>query len=172
MQTGFAKRPAKEILIGATFVMGILYVPYSIWWHILPEEKFRALPWLLLVVVGLAATGWILRRWIHRRREARTAHRKTDQRESPWRLPLPEFLVRPLKEILTQTILCTGAIFAGLAILVPLIPVEPVGVSPLGPVVVLVLVAICWIGGQHSKKRRQSGGGSTGHSPAPRTSFH
>ena len=172
MQPSLAKKPAREILIGGTFVMGILYVPYSIFWPILPPEKFRALPWLLLVVVGLAATGWLLRRRVQIRHQASSGHRATNQRESPWRLPFPESLVRPIREILTQTILCTGAIFAGLAILVPLIPVEPVGVSPWGPLVCLVLVAICWIGEQHSKKRRQSGGGSTGHPPAPRTSLH
>ncbi len=43
----FRKGPGKEILIGTTFVMGILYVPYVILWPILPQEGIRALPWLL-----------------------------------------------------------------------------------------------------------------------------
>lgn len=151
MQPGFAKKPAREILIVGTFVMGILYVPYSIFWPILPPEKFRALPWLLVAVVGLAATGCMLRNWISSRYQANTGHRETGQRESPWRLPLPEFLARPVKEILTQTILCTGAVFAALAIFVPFMRTEPVGVNPWGPLVCMVLVAICWIGSSTRK---------------------
>ena len=168
MRSGFLRKPAREILIGTIFVMGILYAPYAILWPILPEERIRALPWLLLVVVGLVVAGWLLWRRFH---TASIGRRKTDQRYSPWRLPLPEFLVRAIKEILTQTILCMGGMFVVMATFVLFMRTEPVGVSPWGPLVFLVLIAMCWMGEQWSRQRRQSGGGRTGHPPAPRTSF-
>ena len=166
--TGLLRGTGREILTHAIFWMGILYLAYVISWPILPEERIRALPWLLLVVVGLAPTGWLLWRRFH---AASIGRRKTDQRHFPWRLPLPEFLVRAIKEIRTQTILCMGGAFAVMAIFVPFMRTEPVGVSPLGPLVFLFLVATCWMGEQWSRKRRQSGGGRTGHPAAPRTSF-
>ena len=167
MQPGFLGKPAREILIGTVFVMGILYILYSILWPILPQEKLRALPWLLLVAVGLASMGRVVWRGVGRGRRAGIGDGKT----FPWRLPLPESLAQPIREILTQTILCMGAVFAVFAIVVPFMHAEPVRMNRWGPLVLLALVAMCWIGEQWIKKRRQSGGDGTGHTPAPRTAF-
>ena len=170
MEPGFLKKPAREILLGATFVMGILYVPYAIYWPILPQHRVSALPWLLLVVVCVTAAGWMLRQWVQSRREEGTGHPETRRRDFPRRLPLAESLMRPVKEILTQTILCVGGVFAVMAVFVPLLRTEPVGVSPWGPLAYLVLVATLWIGAQWSRKRRQSGGAGRGGLPGPRVS--
>ena len=170
MEPGFLNKPAREIFIGATFMMGILYVPYAIYWPVLPQERVGALPWLLLVVVCLAAAGWMLRRWIQGRREEGTGHPRTGQQQFPWRLPLPESLGKPVKEILTQTFLWVGGVFAVFAILVPLLPREPIGVSPWSPLVFLFLVAASYVWQQRSKKRRQSGGGRTSQPRVSRVS--
>ena len=164
-------KPVREVLVVATFAMGILHIGYVVLWPILPQAKFRALPWLLLVVVGLASTGRMVWRRVERTRQDSTRHGKIRRQDAPWRLPLPESLRKPIKEILTQTILCLGAVFTIMAIVVPFMHAEPFLVHRWGPLALLALIAICWTGEQWIKKRRLSGGDGTGHPPAPRTAF-
>ena len=164
-------KPVKEILVVAIFAMGILHIAYVVLWPILPQAKFRALPWLLVAVVGLAATGRMVWRRVGRTHQDSARHGKIRRQDVPWRLPLPESLRKAIKEILTQTILCLGAVFTIMAIVVPFLPTEPFLVHRWGALALLALIAMCWTGEQWIKKRRQSGGDGTGHPPALRTAF-
>ena len=110
-------------------------------------------------------------RRVERMRQDSARHGKIRRQDVPWRLPLPEALRKPIKEILTQTILCLGAVFAIMAIAVPFLHTEPILVNRWGPLALLALITVCWTGEQWIKRRRQSGGDGTGHAPAPRTAF-
>ena len=78
--------------------------------------------------------------------------------------------MKPVKEILTYTILGMGLAFIVAAIFMP----EPVGVSRWGPLVFLGLAATGWMIEQWIEKRRHasSGGDKTRHPPAPGVSLH